>query len=166
MAIHEERVCKGLKENTKLELDIYPYRTRKGIEANVLLHVTHGPAFWNDQGRKITFFLNGNIISEQITDKDGRCRITIPNIPSESAKVVLLVHAEETAWTTPCKISVDIWQKTDERGDTIVYTERVPTPEEKEKAPWWEKALIGSAVVIGLGVGGYLLIRGVEYRKE
>jgi hypothetical protein len=166
MAIHEERVCKGLKENTKLELDIYPHKTREGVAADVLLHVTHGPAFWNDQGRKITFFLNGTVISEQITDKDGRCRITIPNIPSESAKAVLLVHAEETALTTPCEISVDIWQKTDAMGNSIVYTERVPTPEEREKAPWWEKALMGSAAVIGLGVAGYLLIRGVERRKE
>ena len=159
MPICEERLCEGRKENTKLELKIFPDRIRGHIVATVFLHVTHSPFFWNDQGRKITFFLNGTIIAEEITDKDGRCQIIIYNLHDKEDKATLLVDAEGTTWTTPCKISVDIWEEIDEKGNAIIYSERVLTPEEKEKMPAWEKVLVGSAVIISLGVAGYFLIK-------
>lgn len=167
MPIHEKKECEGLKENTKLELDIYSDRIRERAVARVFLHVTHGPAFWNDAGRKITFSLNDIIISEEITDKDGRCMATVYDIPGESEKAVLLIHAEESMWTTPCEISVSLWEKIDEQGNTVIYSKRVPTPDEKEKEqmPAWERALMGSAAIIALGMAGYLLISGTLHRK-
>ena len=162
MVIHEERLCEDWqKQNTKMELDIVPDRDKvsKNVVARAVLHVMHGPTLWNDEGRTIVFSLNGIIVREEITDKDGRCQIIIHNLPAVGEKATLLVHAKGSTWTAPCKISVDLWQDINEEGNDVVYSERIPIPEEKEGTPAWEKALIGSGIIVALGIAGYLLIK-------
>ena len=157
MPIREEKECTGWKQNTQLTVDIYSHLSDGDIVAKVLVHVTHGPLFWNDSGRTIRFSLNDRY-SDAITDKDGRCQLTISKIP-EDKPAVLLIHAYETSLTTPCEMAVQLLGKKDAYGNTALSYHRVPTADEAGKMATWEKALIGTGVVIALGTFGYLAIK-------